>query len=287
MILEPLENRIIAALFILNDIPVLQTVDIIINYWNKLLIIDKQVLLEAVREIGDKKFIPLIKREIKEGEFDEIATFIFLCHINNIDNPELKKFEHLFEEQEKKLKDAMSLLESGNITRLIDEPLNIELKCRNCKKSYHYNVGKVFIEKNSSDYFIQDKILCKNCNSLDHLNEALADYEKKLKKDPENPEHLIGYANTLSTAKRTEDAIEYYKKAVISDPLAIEAYASLGEIAEAKKDDIGAYNYFKKALKIVHNFNIYKSKKENRDEYKDWESININLNYCKLNILKL
>ncbi len=311
------ENKIIKALFILKDIPAFQTVDIIVNYWDKLLEINKQCLLEAVREIGDKKFIEFVKKEIKGEDFDELITFNFLCLLNNVDNPQFEKFEHLIKEQEKKVKDAMSMLESGNTARLLEEPLNIELKCRNCKKSYHYKIEKAFIEKNSSDYFIQDKILCKNCNSLDHyeitnngklsimaysmlimntnekilknideirlstldmrtlngtikpLNEALANYEEKLKKEPGNPEYLIGYANTLSTAKRAEDAIEYYKKAVISDPLAIEAYETLGGIAETKGDDISAYNYYKKALNIVNNFNLYKSKEENRKKYKE------------------
>ena len=90
------------------------------------------------------------------------------------------------------------------------------------------------------------------------LREAVEHYEEKLRKAPEDAGLRIGYANILRNTKRTREAVEQYRKALKADPLAIEAYLSLGEIAAAAEDLETAYEYFRKAGDIVHVGRFYR-----------------------------
>jgi tetratricopeptide (TPR) repeat protein len=295
--------RIGYALQVLEDLPFDDSVDIILRHWETLWIHHKEYLLNAIRGIGDRRFIELLKKELREGELYEAEVFYLLCLVNKIIDPQLKKAEKEIERYNKKLKNRLNILESSDVSKLLNEPLEIELKCRTCHRSYLYTVKKMMLDPKSLDNYIIDKIKCKNCGVVDHyeitsnglmsitsrlmffnmldeadkdegvfvvgrvapvygkemsINETLAFYEEKIRDNPENLEYLIGYANTLRRVKRTEDAIPYYKHAIEIDPLTIEAYVSLGQIAEDKDDHKSAYEYYKKASEIIHTGKFYK-----------------------------
>jgi tetratricopeptide (TPR) repeat protein len=90
------------------------------------------------------------------------------------------------------------------------------------------------------------------------FKEAIPYYEKKLKKDPKNITYVLGYANTLRNAKRTEDAIPFYETALEYDPMAVEACVSLAQIAEIRGDLDEAYHYYERASEIINTGNYYK-----------------------------
>lgn len=68
------------------------------------------------------------------------------------------------------------------------------------------------------------------------IKEMFPRYEKRLAKQPDDPEILLGYANLLRQAKRTEDAIPFYQRTLERDPLAVEALSCLGDYAFFKGD---------------------------------------------------
>lgn len=310
------EKRIGYALQVLEDILVDDSVEIILKYWDWLWDSDKEGLLEAIRGIGDKRFIEPLKKELREGELYETEIFYLLCLINSVIDPRLKKMEKELEDRDRRLHKGLEMLQEGDVQSLLKESLEVELRCRKCQRPYHYKVEKVAIDANSGDRFIMDEIKCKNCGVIDHyeitpkgilsitsylmlltlgdkadekdrgkrtivigevkpidgkkmkMEEAIEHYEKKLREDPQNPLYLIGYANTLRTAKRTEDAIPQYELALGYDPLCVEAYVSAGQIAMNKGDLNTAYEYFKKASEIIHTGNYYKVSQD-LDEFKE------------------
>ncbi len=90
------------------------------------------------------------------------------------------------------------------------------------------------------------------------LGEGLVYYEKKLEKSPDHLPSLLGYANTLRMAKRSEEAAPLYQRILDRDPTAVEAYVSLAQIAEAKGVLGDAHFYYEKASECIHSGKYYR-----------------------------
>ena len=293
------------ALRVLENLPTEEAVDLILAHWSLLWGEYREWLLDAVACIGDKRFIPALKIELREGEQAEGEAFRLLCLINGVTDPELgriKREMELREEREKRLRGAMEKEDMGAFLR---EPLEIPLKCRSCRNVYHYTVGKVFVAVETKDTVIEDHIVCKKCGALDHyeiadegmfavtarlalnldhetakedrdemtvvpmrsisafgkeipLQDLVDKYEKKLRKNPESPELLIGFANALRQMKRREDSVPFYERAIRNDPLAVEGYVSLGEYALHKGDLETAFSHYSKAAEIMDRGHYYR-----------------------------
>ncbi|MBU4582692.1 MAG: SEC-C domain-containing protein [Proteobacteria bacterium] len=294
------------ALRVLENLPTEEAVDLILSHWSLLWGGYREWLLDAVDRIGDKRFIPALKIELREGEQAEGEVFRLLCLINGATDPELERIKRemeLREEREKRLQGAM---EKEDIGAFLREPLEIPLKCRSCRNVYHYTVGKVFVAANGKDTVIEDHIVCKKCGALDHyevanagmiavtarlalltldretgkmdrdemtvvpirtvsafgkeipLQDLVDQYQKKLRKNPESPELLIGFANALRQIKRREDSVPFYERAIRIDPLAVEGYVSLGEYALEKGDPETAFSHYGKAAEIMDRGHYYR-----------------------------
>lgn len=294
------------ALRILENLPTEEAVDLILSHWPLLWGGYKEWLLDAAACIGDKRFIPALKIELREGEQAEGEVFYLLCLINGVADPELERIKRemeLREERERRLRGAMK---KGDMGAFLREPLEIPLKCRSCRNVYHYTVRKVFVAVGAKDTVIEDHIVCKKCGALDHyevanegmvavtarlalltldagtvkmdrdemtvvpigsisafgkeipLQDLVDKYEKKLRKNPESPELLIGFANALRQIKRREDSVPFYERAIKNDPLAVEGYASLGEYALEKGDLETAFSHYSKAAEIMDRGHYYR-----------------------------
>jgi len=294
------------ALRILRRIPADDSVEAILKHWKRLWENNKETLLETVRGIGDRRFITPLKDELKEGELYEGEIFYLLCLINKVIDPDLRDIKTALENRKKETEQRMEKFLEGDMKGLLHEPLEVELRCRRCRKEYHYHIEEVMIDEGSGSSHIMDDIKCKNCGAVNHyeitpkgqlsvmsymmlmaaiskkenkapdnspisfakfmqidgkkmsLKEALPYYEKKLEKDPKNITYILGYANTLCNAKRTEDAIPFYETAIQYDPMAVEAYASLAQIADIGGDLNKAYHYYERASEIINTGNYYK-----------------------------
>ncbi|MBU1966314.1 MAG: SEC-C domain-containing protein, partial [Proteobacteria bacterium] len=90
------------------------------------------------------------------------------------------------------------------------------------------------------------------------LQDLVDKYEKKLRKNPESPELLIGFANALRQIKRREDSVPFYERAIRIDPLAVEGHVSLGEYALHKGDLETAFSHYSKAAEIMDRGHYYR-----------------------------
>jgi RNase P subunit RPR2 len=297
------------ALGVLKDLPMLGSANLSIEHWDKFWENEKELFLEALKNIGSAKFIPLLRKEAKEGEAEEERLFYLLCLINNVTDSRLPRIKRELEEEKQRIRN----LAKTSLKETLAEPLNVELKCLRCNRSYHYDVEEVRIDGSSGDFHIVDPIRCKNCGSVDHyevtsdgtmsimarsilkiaqeeeeggtedtgpityirgqridgiqmsLAEGLAYYEKKLEKSPDHVPNLLGYANTLRMAKRTDEAIPLYQRILDQDPAAVEAYVSLAQIAEARGALGDAQLYYEKAFGFIDTGNYYRVSMELKD----------------------
>ena len=300
------DDRISYALEALEDVPTQEAADLVITHWDRLIQRDKEMALEAARGLGHERFIDLIGKDLRDGEYLEAEIFAFLCSLHGVKDKRLKIAERAIREREARAAKSINAIKASDVKRLLREPVRIELRCRSCGRSYHYEVEHVFVEVETQDIAVQDIIKCKNCGVVDDceitrnghlsvtssltmlfqmteksgegmadgvfhfgqtapidgkrmtLREAVEHYEEKLRKAPDDAGLRIGYANILRNTKRTREAIEQYYKALTTDPLAIEAYLALGEIAAAAEDFETAYEHFRKAGDIVHVGRFYR-----------------------------
>jgi hypothetical protein len=313
---ESTPGKVDYALRILRYIPTNDSVETILKYWKSLWENNKETLLETIRGIGDRRFIAPLKGELKEGELYESEVFYLLCLINRVVDPDLKNIKKALEKGKKETDERMEKFLEGDMEGLLQGPLEVELKCRRCRKEYHYHIEKVMMDDETGSNHIMDDIKCKNCGAVNHyeitpkgqlsimsymmlmvaiakkenkasdnspisiakfmpidgkkmsLKEAIPYYEKKLDKDPKNITYILGYANTLRNIKRTEDAIPFYQTAIQHDPMAVEAYVSLAQIADIRGDLNKAYHYYARAAEIINTGNYYKVAMD-RDDFKE------------------
>ncbi|MFH1912135.1 MAG: SEC-C metal-binding domain-containing protein [Pseudomonadota bacterium] len=304
------------ALRILENLPTEEAVDFILAHWSLLWGEYRDCLLDAVACIGDKRFIPPLKVELKEGERAEGEAFRLLCLINGAKDPELERIKREMEIREEREERFQGAMEKEDIGTFLREPLEIPLKCRSCRNVYHYTVDKVFVAVGTNDTVIEDHIVCKQCGALDHyeftnegriavtarlalltldpetvkmdrdemtivpirststfgkeipLQDLIDKYEKKLRKSPDSPELLIGFANVLRQIKRREDTMPLYERAIRHDPLAVEGHASLGEYALDKGDLETAFSHYSKAAEIMDRGHYHRVRTD-LDQFKE------------------
>jgi len=79
---------------------------------------------------------------------------------------------------------------------------------------------------------------------------AKTDFERALALEPDNAIVLSGYAHMLLTLGSREQALQLFRKAVVSDPLAVNAWTSLGRGLEAVGQTAEAKRSYERALEL-------------------------------------
>ncbi|MBI4745045.1 MAG: SEC-C domain-containing protein [Deltaproteobacteria bacterium] len=158
------------AFFILKDIPAKKTEELLLRNWDRFMGINRELFTMALGDVASKEFIPLLRKEIKEGELIEAEVFHLLCLIHGVKDPLLPQIEEELKRSEEEMKKAFAGFKEGGLSSLIEAPLNLELKCMDCGRAYHYKIDEVVInsEKPGSEPEITDMITCKNCGSVNN-----------------------------------------------------------------------------------------------------------------------
>ncbi len=303
------EPDLLKVLFALERIPVEGTVDFILRHWDRLWSLLKEPLLGVVEDVGSKKFIEPLRKELREGESLEEKVFYLLCYIHGIDDILLPRIEQTLAKRDKDVKQRIKTFETDP-KALLEKSVTVELKCLQCHKPYHYDVENIFVlPEKKSHPMIGDKIVCKNCGTVNryeittmgqfaitsHLllmaalankgekldpehstvkvveaglidgrrmsfDEAFEYYRKEIDRSPEDPALRVGYGNILMKRGEAEGAMFHYREALRLDPLAVEAYCSIGEHEGDRGNYPLAYEYFKKAADRMHTGHYYRTK---------------------------
>jgi hypothetical protein len=95
--------------------------------------------------------------------------------------------------------------------------------------------------------------------------DARQDYESRLARRPDDPDLLIGYANVLRLLGEIEPAETALRRALASDPAAADAYATLGQFAEARGDLVTAEEMYRTVAALGRKARFYRVK--NRGEF--------------------
>ena len=84
-------------------------------------------------------------------------------------------------------------------------------------------------------------------------------YDNDVKNSPDDPALRVGYGNVLMRAGKELEAVFQYKQAIRLDPMAVEAYLSLGEFEDDKGNPEKAREYFQQAYKCMFAGNYYRT----------------------------
>ena len=296
-------------LFVLQDIAEEKTADLILLHWDELWSIDKELLLYALEGIASPRFIEPLRKELREGEDLEEEVFHLLCHLHGVNDILLPQIAKNLAQRKKEAEKRLDAWQRDDSMALRPDTAKVELRCRRCNKSYHYEVGNIHLfPKEDGKPWIADKIVCKNCRAINQyeitakghlaitsqlilttaliekgqlkpgkgpiqvaeaglmngrrmsMEEMLEYYPKEIQKSPEDPALRVGYGNVLLKKGLEDEAVRQYQEALRLDPLAVEAYASLGEFEADKGNSSAAYEYFHKAAERIHTGHYYRTK---------------------------
>ena len=220
------------ALRILRYIPADDSVETILKHWKSLWENNKETLLETIRGIGDRRFIAPLKGELKEGELYESEIFYLLCLINRVIDPDLKYIKKALEKSKKETDERMEKFLEGDMEGLLQGTLKLELKCRRCRKEYHYHIEKVMMDDETGSNHIMDDIKCKNCGAVNHYEITpkgqlsimsymmlIVAIAKKEDKAPDNsPISFAKFMQVDGKKMSLNEAIPYYEKKLEKDP---------------------------------------------------------------------
>jgi SEC-C motif/Protein of unknown function (DUF2384) len=109
-----------------------------------------------------------------------------------------------------------------------------------------------------------------------HMTPSQGDlyYRDQIAQHPNRPDLRAGYANLLHTNHQPEPARREYEKALELDPLAVEAWVSLGEIERKAGNLSEARDFYSKALTIFDRGNFYRLT-EHREDFREQLEINL------------
>lgn len=172
--LEPIlregeEDEVVGLFPLLGRLPYSTTVEMILSHFERLAAIDRIALLAAMEPLGSPRFIPLLKRSLKEGEPEE-ELFLLLCRLHQTEDPELSRIERAFSQRREESKERMARLLAGDQRALVRESLPLPLRCLHCRQSYTYPVRNVIVDrmdKEMENILIRDEIVCKGCGRPD------------------------------------------------------------------------------------------------------------------------
>jgi hypothetical protein len=158
---------------LLGRLPSEASANLLLEHWEEFWEWNKLSFLEALEDIGDRRFIRPLKAELKAGELLEAQTYHLLCSIHQVADPLLKKIEAEEQRRQRRNSKIMAALAHSKMEGLLREPLDVKLKCRRCRKTYTYEIKEVTAAGRSGDYVIADVIRCKNCGVVDHYEKTI------------------------------------------------------------------------------------------------------------------
>ena len=166
--LEEDDWRLEYLLEILGDLPVEESVRVILKNWEVLWVRDKFRLLNKVRLLGDPRFIAPLRKDLKEGELYDGEVYSFLCRLNGVRDAQLKRTKKEIEQLEKQFRRRAKFLEDKDYRSYLKEPVFVVLICRGCRRAYHYEVHRILLSDEPYDIKISDTVICKHCGAVDH-----------------------------------------------------------------------------------------------------------------------
>jgi tetratricopeptide (TPR) repeat protein len=264
-ILESVDNddsRVQHALKILVEIPTDESVEMILQHWDSLYNLDMEAFLRTIRMLGDQRLIKPLKNELKEDEYAEGEVFCFICRLNGVRDPLLKKIEQNTKKWKKKAKKKMEMLEEKDYRNFFREPVIALLTCRRCGRRYHYELYDIALIPDTKDIIINDVVVCKHCGAVDHYEYGpelptslstlllLIPRIKDLK--PEETHDFtvtFGDVRPIDGKKMTaEEAVEYYEEKLSQNPTNPECIIGLANSLRHVKRSEDAEPLYKLAL---------------------------------------
>lgn len=259
------ENQVIEILFVLRDLPMEETADFLLRHWDHLWRLDKETFLGALEGVASKRFIGPLRKELKEGEVTEEEVFYLLCHIHGVHDIWLPQIEERMRAREKEVKRRLEMLEREDAKPMLEASLKVELKCRQCEKSYYYDVENILMPfKEEEGARIIDKIVCKNCRAVNQyeitpkgnlaitsqmiLTAALAE---KGKWRPEQSPIQFGESGLMDGRRMSFDEIvKYYQEEIRKSPNDPAIRIGYGNVLIKLGNEAEAMSHYQKALRL-------------------------------------
>lgn len=152
------DHRIEGLYRLLEDFPRQGAIDLLVRHFDALWLLERDELMDLIDTQGAREYIPLLKREYREGEGHIARVLRLLCDIHGVADPGRPAWNRDIERMEARYR-------GGRIQETTE--FSLDLQCTKCGKRYEYVTRNIVIPTNdhSPDFLcaIEDDIVCKNC----------------------------------------------------------------------------------------------------------------------------
>jgi hypothetical protein len=278
---------------VLGKLPFEESVELLLNHYDRLVREIPETLMMALGNLGSRRALPLIERDIGKGEVDFDDAFLLLSELHEIKHPMLSKLRSESERSKQRSEALIEKAQTQGIGALLMEdagPLRLKLKCRACERVYTYEVEEVFVSSEQvkrkdsptgSAFFIRERIVCKSCGAEDDYsftNEAMLSLTVELvrltvlvKQKGNTAEasarlKVVEFGLQDGTRCTPREALEIYKRRIAADPNNPELYMLLANVYAFLHRYDEAMAHFQQALAIdpdhlatvFHMANVYR-----------------------------
>ncbi|MFH1897129.1 MAG: HEAT repeat domain-containing protein [Candidatus Desantisbacteria bacterium] len=163
----------ISLMEILGNIPTSASIKMLLDNADDLFTNFDESFLYSLKKIVSKDAIPFLEKEWRQGERYIQEVLLLHYEVHGLNPPHIKKLRKEHESIEKML--IKKLDSFDDLLDMSDEPLHLKLRCLTCSKVYTYEIEEIFynmdgpgnINETDSNFFIKERIVCKNCQAID------------------------------------------------------------------------------------------------------------------------
>ncbi|MCU0587965.1 MAG: SEC-C domain-containing protein [Syntrophobacteraceae bacterium] len=170
------------ALRVLASCPTHGAVSAVVSRFSKLFEEESALLLEAVEDMGSERFLPLLEKEYRPGEWKTARALLQLGRIHQCELKSRSDLEREAADHERMLRRQEALLTRG--FRDWPDRVELTLSCARCGKTYSYAVREIHLHPHRKTELetespggppyhhgmvICDDLRCKNCNAMNEL----------------------------------------------------------------------------------------------------------------------
>lgn len=183
-------------------------------------------------KIPDKRLIQVIEPVLDRKQHVIDRAYLMNCLLLDIQTPELKKVQMRETERRKESKKKREAFKKGNIKELIEDTVQLKMRCKNCGSDNYYKVGNIFLDPNQKDnnIFVADELLCVSCGEFadfDLTSEATIALVAEMVKltmakeqgiKSTGPFQIVSFQIKGKKTVSAKEAFEYYKNLVAENP---------------------------------------------------------------------
>ena len=224
-------------------------------------------LVDTIGEVASPHFLEPLAREWREGEEAIRRTIWFLAELHGMEGD--ASIQHIPRKTEQGYDLSEALDDPDKLAETLQKkPIPLPLRCTTCKRTYRYNLERVYLGQRAKDVSIGQIVQCKGCGMLESheiTEESLSSLSLEVVRlsmvlgvlgedePPDTPliAQPVAIAAGGKTFRSVSEAYHFLKKEVEREPDNAELHRRLGNVLRNGLRPDLAMPHYREALRLV------------------------------------